>query len=176
MFTSSCSTHPTKRLVNRKADGGLSGTASRSAPLIKLWNSVRSNSSLRLPFQTPRNLLLGLLPSPYLTLLAICLALLTSSLASSLLTVAVLFLQTFGIASFLSANPVGLCLLPYRLPLAHLGSLALRASAHALLEPPPGLLVGPTPKFFLASVASFLHSFFFIIFTAWFSLEKGIVR
>jgi hypothetical protein len=109
-----------------------------------------------------------------LTLPATCLAPLTSSPASLLLTAAPLFRPTFGIASFPFASPVGLSPLHYHLLLAHLGSLAPLASSPTLLEPPPVSPSYTDSGVFLSSVASFLDSNF-VAFPPLSSLEKGLV-
>jgi hypothetical protein len=113
--------------------GGLSGTATLSARSTKLWNSGPFNSSLRLHFLMPRNLLLGLPPSLFWTLLAICLALSIFSLAFWLPTVAVLLPPTSGTASSpFASSHVGLSLLCSPLPHALFGFLARLANAPAL--------------------------------------------
>jgi hypothetical protein len=115
--------------------GGLSGTATLSARSTKLWNSGPFNSSLRLHFLMPRNLLLGLTPSLFRTLFAICLALSIFRLAFWLLIVTVLLPPTSGTASSPFASHVELSLLRSLLPHALLGFLLRLTNAPASRKP-----------------------------------------
>jgi hypothetical protein len=110
------------------------------SPLGQIMELGPFNSSLCLHSLMPRNLLLGLPPSLFRTLLAICLALSIFSLTFWLPTDPVLLPPTSGTASSPFASHVGLSLLRSLLPHALLGFLARLANAPASRKPLPVLL------------------------------------